>query len=129
MESELVNGLVFNPKPTSESLSSLITLLDTDLDLPNDYIEFMSLHDGSEGDVGQNYISIWPIRDVIEVTLFHRTNETPYRQFIIFGSTGYFHYGIYSQVVYELDLIDDGYREEIGSNFSEFLKAFSKRQW
>ncbi|OZI05352.1 hypothetical protein BWI93_25935 [Siphonobacter sp. BAB-5385] len=127
MESELVNGLVFNKKPTNETLANLIALHGPDL--PNDYLEFMSLHDGAEGDVGQNYISIWPIQDVIQITQFHRTHQTAYHQFIILGSSGYFHYCIYNRMIYELDLIDDEYREAIGSSFSEFLQAFSKRQW
>jgi hypothetical protein len=95
--------------------------------LPADYLEFISKHDGANGEVGDKYLSIYTIADVLGVA--EAKADTPDNQFLIVASTGYFHYGLRAGVFYELDLMDDSYQVAMGTYFAEFLQQFDARTW
>ncbi|QHW01043.1 SMI1/KNR4 family protein [Spirosoma endbachense] len=121
MYEDLISNLTLNDKPDNGAFSRLADRYSTVLS--SDYLAFIRLHNGANGLVGDNYLSIWPIADVLEVTELHQINDDPYKQFVIIGSTGYFHYGVRDRVFYELDMIDDSYSREMGGNFVDFLRA------
>lgn len=39
-----------------------------DIKLPEDYITFMQQYNGGEGDVGENYLAMYPLNEIIECT-------------------------------------------------------------
>ena len=54
---------------------------------PSDYIEFMLFSNGYEGSIGESYIAIWPIEELIEANESCEVEEyTP--GLILFGSDG-----------------------------------------
>jgi hypothetical protein len=122
MHEKLINNLTLNDRPSNTEFSELINRYSSVLS--SDYLEFIQLHNGADGLVGDNYLSLWPIADVLEVTQSHQVDNDPYKRFVIIGSTGYFHYGVYDRIYYELDMIDDGYSKTMGSNLTDFLRAF-----
>ena len=122
MYEELINNLSLNNKPDNSEFSELVDRYNSVL--PSDYLEFIRLHNGADGLVRDNYLSLWPIADVVEVTQSHQVDNDPYKQFVIIGSTGYFHYGIRDRVFYELDMIDDSYSKEVGNSLTNFLRTF-----
>lgn len=122
MYEELISNLSLNDKPDNSEFSELADRYSAVL--PSDYLEFIRLYNGADGIVGDNYLSLWTIADVIEVTQSHQADDDPYKQFVIIGSTGYFHYGVRERVFYELDMIDDSYSKEMGNNLTDFLRTF-----
>jgi hypothetical protein len=122
MYEELISDLSLNDKPESSEFFELVDRYSSVL--PSDYLDFIRLHNGADGLIGDNYLSLWPIADVLQVTQSHQVDEDPYKQFVIIGSTGYFHYGIRDRVFYELDMIDDSYSKEVGNSLTNFLRTF-----
>jgi hypothetical protein len=54
---------------------------------PSDYIEFVLFSNGYEGSIGESYIVIWPIEELIEANESYEVEEyTP--GLILFGSDG-----------------------------------------
>ena len=124
MYEELINNLSLNDKPEDSEFSELVDRYSSVL--PSDYLDFIRLHNGADGLVGDNYLSLWPIADVLEVTQSHQVDDDSYKKFVIIGSTGYFHYGIRDRVFYELDMIDDSYSKEVGNSLTDFLRTFKQ---
>ena len=55
--------------------------------LPDDYVQFISTHDGAIGFVGHSYVSLWPVADLISLNEEHEILEyVP--QLFAFGSDG-----------------------------------------
>ncbi|MGA0557683.1 SMI1/KNR4 family protein [Larkinella sp. VNQ87] len=122
MYEELISNLSLNDKPNNNEFSELVDRYSSVLS--SDYLEFIRLHNGADGLVGDNYLSLWPIADVLEVTQSLQADDDPYKEFVIIGSTGYFHYGVRDRVFYELDMIDRNYSKEVGNNLTDFLRTF-----
>ena len=122
MYEELISDLSLNGKPENSEFFELVDRYSSVL--PSDYLDFIRLHNGADGLIGDNYLSLWPIADVLQVTQSHQVDKDPYKQFVIIGSTGYFHYGIRDRVFYELDMIDDSYSKEVGNSLTNFLRTF-----
>jgi hypothetical protein len=55
--------------------------------VPEDYIEFMRETNGAEGTVGDSYIQIWPVENILSLNKEYRSDEfTP--GLLIFASDG-----------------------------------------
>lgn len=55
---------------------------------PSDYIEFMKIHNGAEGSIGENsYLQLWRIEELIEANRDYEV-ETYAPGFFIFASSG-----------------------------------------
>jgi hypothetical protein len=94
--------------------------------LPNDYIEFMFMHDGAVGLVGDSYFDLWTLDNVIELNPYFPEEDFS-KQVIIIGSNGsgsLFGYDLLDKTFFETDEFQMN-REEIircGSTFLEFIK-------
>ena len=57
------------------------------LELPDDYVNFVTLHNGGEGWVGNSYLILWSVEKILSIT-----EETGFAEFntgfYIFGSNG-----------------------------------------
>lgn len=122
---ELTKNLALNTEPDEHKLAKLIKRYGAIL--PADYLDFISKHDGADGDMGDNYMSIHAISDVLDVA--EASTDEPISQFLVVASTGYFCYGVKASVFYELDRYEDDYKVELGASFAEFLRNFSVRNW
>ena len=122
---EMIQVLDLNPKPTTEELNDLNKLYSSKL--PPDFLEFISEHNGADGELNDNYLSIWTIQDILDVASVSNEDDS-HSKFLLVGSTGYFKYGVYNGTFYELDMLDETYQIDMGKSFTEFLYEFSKRQ-
>ncbi len=122
---EVIQVLDLNPKPTAEELNELTNLYNSEL--PSDYLEFISEYNGADGEINDNYLSMWPIRDILDVASVS-DGDNFHSKFLLVASTGYFKYGIFNNTFYELDMLEDTYQIDMGKSFTEFLHAFSIRQ-
>lgn len=122
---ELTKTLELNSKPAADELNTLLKLHGPDL--PADYLDFISKHDGADGKLCDNYLSIYTIADVLGVAKV--SEDAPDSQFLLVASTGYFHYGVRAGTFYELDMLEDTYQVIMGTGFAEFLQKFKARNW
>ena len=53
------------------------------VDLPSDYVEFMRTADGASGHVGDVWIELWPLREIIETV-----GSSPYEGVFLFAGDG-----------------------------------------
>ncbi len=58
-----------------------------DVTFPNDYIEFISYSNGAEGSIGENYLILWSIEDIVELNEDYGVNEFA-KGLVLFGSDG-----------------------------------------
>jgi len=58
--------------PSEQALGALLSAID--FALPSDYLEFIRESDGAEGWVGEAYLAIWPLHEVVET---HRDRSLP----------------------------------------------------
>jgi hypothetical protein len=54
------------------------------VELPGDYVEFMGESDGALGDVGEEYLELWPVQEILETAV----GETPYEGVLLFAGNG-----------------------------------------
>jgi hypothetical protein len=54
------------------------------VELPGDYLEFMGESDGALGDVGEEYLELWPLQEILETAV----GETPYEGVLLFAGNG-----------------------------------------
>ncbi|MEH7114674.1 SMI1/KNR4 family protein [Neobacillus niacini] len=54
---------------------------------PNDYLEFISYSNGAEGSIGENYLILWSIEDIIELNEAYGVNDFA-KGLVLFGSDG-----------------------------------------
>ena len=54
---------------------------------PKDYLEFITFSNGAEGNIGENYIIIWPIEDIVELNDSYGIEDF-IKGLILFGSDG-----------------------------------------
>lgn len=97
--------------------------------LPTDYVDFMQLHNGGEGPVGEyGYLAIWDTAEVIDTNI-HRKYHIPIRELFYFASdrSGLLYaYNLKTNTNSILELPEDAedYNEvkEVASNFKEFVR-------
>lgn len=121
----VIQVLDLHPKPPLEELNELTNLYSSEL--PVDYLEFISKYDGGEGMLNNNYLMMWTVQDIVGVAAA-RAEEGFHSEFLLVASTGYFHYGIFDNAFYELDMFEETYQIEMGRSFTEFLYRFSIRK-
>jgi hypothetical protein len=54
---------------------------------PDDYVEFITYTNGAEGSIGENYLVLWAIDEIIELNEGYSVNEFP-KGLVLFGSDG-----------------------------------------
>ena len=83
------------------------------MSLPHDYLSFMALSDGCDGDLGETWIEIWPAARV----LGELERKPRYEGVVVFGGDG-------ANTVYGFDRFRDGEVVEgdwIGLNRDELI--------
>lgn len=114
--------------PAKEDVSELIEKIDFDID--KDYLDFIKTYNGGEGFVGEEFLSLWFISDIIKMNPYYK-EDTYAKSIFFFGSNGGdAGYGFRKSdgVVFEVPYIDMSQECSImlGSNFKEFLISLSK---
>lgn len=95
---------------------------------PQDLIAFISQFDSAEGAIGEHYIAIWSLDDIVEVNRQYE-NDSVFGKYYIFGSSGgTFHYAFNKETgkIYELDLYDDEYNKYVGDSLTEFIENYAE---
>lgn len=73
-------------EPTSETL--ILNLQNQiKIVLPKEYIEFMLFSNGGEGTIGQSYLALWRVEDIIELNEAYKVSEYA-PGLLIIGSDG-----------------------------------------
>jgi hypothetical protein len=54
---------------------------------PSDYIKFISFSNGAEGSIGENYLILWSIEDIIELNEAYGVKDFA-KGLVLFGSNG-----------------------------------------
>jgi len=96
--------------------------------VPADLIPFISQFDSAEGSVGEHYLAIWNLEDIVEVNKQYE-NDPVFSKYYIFGSSGgTFHYAFNKETgkIYELDLYDDEYNKYVGDSITEFIENYAE---
>jgi hypothetical protein len=78
-------GLELNPPVEENKIKKVETELG--ITFPKDYIEFISNSNGAEGSLGENYLIIWSIEDIIELNEAYGVNDFS-KGLVVFGSDG-----------------------------------------
>jgi hypothetical protein len=86
-ETVMINtyGLELNP-PVEENKVRKVEI-ELGVTFPNDYIEFISFSNGAEGSIGENYLILWSIDEIIELNEVYGVNDFA-KGFVLFGSDG-----------------------------------------
>lgn len=91
---------------------------------PNGYIQIIKQFNGGSGDIGDNYINLWTLEDVVE---FYEDISDPYlSELVVFASDGCgMGYG-FSKTddgirIVPMDSLEFSYSKRCSNNFDEFL--------
>ena len=99
------------------------------VELPKEYVDFMKLHNGGEGDTGESWLVLFPIEELQDIN--EEYNEFLPSGHIIIGSNGGGElFGLNSDGKYFIvpELIEEEYLEVIGESI-ENLPADINKYW
>jgi hypothetical protein len=98
---------------------------------PRDYLEFIKTYNGGEGNLGEDYLYLWNIEDMVAVNeVYEEEEETLYKKYYCFASnTGIFRYAFEKATgkIFEIDPYEESYQLYMGKSLEEFLINFSKK--
>jgi len=90
-----------------------------------DYLEFMKNFDGGEGTVGEKYLAIWNINDVLKTSQFYKKEDSIFHEnYFVFGSnSGIFTYAFNKKngEIEELDLYEMDYKRTMGTDIESLI--------
>lgn len=119
-------GFEANGPASDEQIRAVMNALD--FQLPLDYIEFIKLYNGGEGEIGQNsWLVLFPLKDLID---FNKANNLLMEQipnyFLIGKDAADTGYAFHKQTgaVYSFGMMSDFETDtiiECGINFNDFL--------
>ena len=97
------------------------------VNLPNDYKEFLQFTNGLEGETTDSYLVLWSAEELVELNQAYHANEFV-SNIIIIGSDGAeeaFAFDTTNMNVVRLPFIGMGYipNEELSDTFSDFLSS------
>jgi hypothetical protein len=111
----------------------LISELSLTLGIPDDYLEFLALHNGGEGFVGDNYLVLWAAEDLVTYNREYEV-DTYAPGVFLFGSDGggeAYGYDTLSdpKSIVRLPFIgmDRSNIEVVANRFSDFLNVLVSR--
>lgn len=121
-------GIAKRPPPDSRALNEVIAR--AEVALPEDYLTFMRTSDGGDGDVGERWVEIWPVRRVLD----QLASPPAYEGVVLFAGDG-------ANTVFGFDRFRDGQivegdwiglnRDELilhGDSFTDFLRSLASGQ-
>jgi hypothetical protein len=83
----MINTYGLELKPSIEENKVKVVETELGVTFPNDYIEFISYSNGAEGSIGENYLILWAIEDIIELNEAYDVNDFA-GGLVLFGSDG-----------------------------------------
>jgi hypothetical protein len=78
-------GLEVNPPIDSNKVKKVESVLG--VTFPDDYVEFITYTNGAEGSIGENYLVLWVIDEIVELNEGYSVNEFA-KGLVLFGSDG-----------------------------------------
>jgi hypothetical protein len=78
-------GLELNPPIDKNTVKKVESVFG--VDFPDDYVEFITYTNGAEGSIGENYLVLWAINEIIELNEGYSVNEFA-KGLVLFGSDG-----------------------------------------
>ncbi len=78
-------GLELNPPIDRNEIKKVESVLG--VAFPDDYVEFITFTNGAEGSIGENYLVLWAIDEIIELNEAYSVNEFT-EGLVLFGSDG-----------------------------------------
>lgn len=130
---ELLGKITKNNKPNEDEISLLMNKIDFNID--QDYLNFIKLHDGAEGFIGESsYILLWGVGDLLSLNPYYEEaiDDGYSGSVFLFGSNGGdTAYGIKKAggIFFEAPFIGMSNDTSIlrGNNFTEFLSFLSNQ--
>ena len=124
--SKLTKGMSLSSGISKEELKILSSSLP--FPLPDDYVNFLFFSNGAEGDIGNNYLAIWRIEDLVSRNKACSVESCVLGLFL-FGSDGGgeaygFDYRGEKTIIVNVPFIGMNWKTAIkkGDNFLDFLK-------
>lgn len=78
-------GLELNSSVDKEKIKEVEIKLD--VSFPIDYVRFITTSNGAEGSIGENYLLLWSIEDIINLNEAYAVNDFA-KGLVLFGSDG-----------------------------------------
>jgi hypothetical protein len=109
---------------TQKELNTLCQI--TTISLPKDYLNFLRLTNGGEGTIGQTYLALWSVKDLIDLNVAYHVSEYTPGLFLIGtdGGSEAFGYDLNdpTQPIIMVPLmLDPEYVKKIAPTFTAFL--------
>lgn len=95
------------------------------ISFPNKYSEILRKHNGGSGNIGNYYIDMWRIEDIID--FYAECSETGLDNLVVFASDGSgmayaFDKKDYSVRIIPMDSLEYEYSKKCSNNFEEFIQ-------
>ncbi len=121
----LGKNFFLNPNPSNSEIDLLKEAMC--FKYPIDYLAFISSHDGGEGELGEGYLALWSIKDMIETNSIQKIDMPAfYNHHWVFGSnSGVFQYVFNkkSGLITEIDPYEEDYKLIMGETFQDFISS------
>ncbi|HMO40281.1 MAG TPA: SMI1/KNR4 family protein [Saprospiraceae bacterium] len=125
----LGKNFFLNPNPSNSEIDLLKEAMC--FKYPIDYFAFISSHNGGEGELGEGYLALWSIKDMIETNSIQKTGMPEfYDKYWIFGSnSGVFQYVFDKKngLIIEIDPYEENHKVVIGETFQDFITDFKNK--
>jgi hypothetical protein len=134
MEKELNNLIASQTtsgnRISSEDIDRLLSELD--INLPDDYVEFLTLFNGCEGSLSEEaYICLWSLNQLKEYNDMYNVEEFAPELFLIGSDGGDTAFGFKRENLTYIKVPFIGLSLEestfLGNNFKEFMEAINKK--
>ena len=123
------SDFTLNPRPEN---SVLETLTKTLLNPPLGYIEFITNFNGANGDIGEDFLSIWTIEETLEINEMSKKDESGFYEthWVFAGNTGIFQYVFEKETgkIFESDPYELDHKVFMGISFEEFIINLSQKK-
>lgn len=83
----MFNTYGFELNPPVEEVKVKKVQTELGITFPKDYVEFILYSNGAEGNIGENYLILWSIEDIIDLNEAYGVNEFA-KGLVLFGSDG-----------------------------------------
>jgi hypothetical protein len=123
----LTQSLTKNVPLGSQEFSACLEALDCNF--PEDYLEFMVLYNGAEGEMQQSWLQLWPQQELSELNNGYEVSNYLPNVLLIGSNGGGEAFGIRKQegtFVQVPFLFDEEDVSDIGSSFKEFLMILNR---
>jgi SMI1/KNR4 family protein SUKH-1 len=100
--------------------------------LPTEYVEFLTNSNGGEGMVGENFLRLLPVDELLPTNARLKTAEYTLGIFVFGSNGGMTAYAFDTKSsdlpIVEMDFVDRDYRKLVAKTFAEFLEYLYSRK-